>query len=105
MNAVLNICTFTHKLSTYFFNAATFFVLHCIVLDEDFVSFEIVITIPAGTVLGEPVCLDSLQLGIVDDQIVEDNQIFFLEFQDASLPDNTVVSGVFEVSIVDNDCE
>lgn len=48
--------------------------------------------------------MDSQQLGIVDDQIVEDTQYFFLDFQETSLLD-TDVSGVFEVYIEDNDCE
>ncbi len=74
------------------------------VLNEDFELFELVITIPAGTGLDEPVCVDSQQLGIVDDQIVEDTQYFFLDFQETSLLD-TDVSGVFEVYIEDNDCE
>ncbi|XP_064390869.1 uncharacterized protein LOC135338715 isoform X3 [Halichondria panicea] len=72
-------------------------------LNEDYESFVLVITIPAGTSLSQPVCAYSVQLGIIDDQIVEDTQSFTLSLVTAS-PEGTVnSSGVLEINIMDDD--
>ena len=80
-------------------------VLKYAALNEDYESFVLVITIPAGTSLSQPVCAYSVQLGIIDDQIVEDTQSFTLSLVTAS-PEGTVnSSGVLEINIMDDDCE
>ena len=50
-------------------------------------------------------CAYSVQLGIINDQIVEDTQSFTLSLVTASPEDTVNSSSVLEINIMDDDCE
>ncbi len=67
--------------------------------------FKTLLRIPAGTALNQPVCIESQQLGIVDDEIVEGPQSFSVMSVEVSPAGTATLSNTLIVTIEDNDCE
>ena len=78
------------------------------VINEDYKLFEVLLTIPTTVTEGEVVCAQPVQFGVIDDDIVEETQSFFVMITAIS-PAGTLTIGansLLTVNILDdNDCE
>ncbi len=66
------------------------------VLGEDFAIFQVAVPVPMGAVAGQMFCALSARLAILDDDIVESDQSFSLNFAGS-----TIWAAVFDNSSLD----
>ena len=74
-----------------------------VVLDEDFSQFQVAVPVPAGVTDGVILCAMPARLEIIDDDIVESDQSFSLNFAGSTIPGTAIFdNSSLDVVIMDD---
>ncbi len=72
------------------------------VLGEDFANFQVAVPVPMGAVSGQMICVISALLEILDDDIVESDQSFSLNFAGSTIGATVFDNSSLDVVIMDD---